>query len=253
MIIGVDALLAKISRFWIVSVVGEKGACKDLLVSELATYWLRQGYKFYSNQLGVWNDPIYRFPENEQEEKDSTTLDINQSGVKVFVDIRRRVCVLSEGGRYLREYKYFEDLFEFARKVKTIFFFPSTRPPHVDLQVLTLSPRFQFEEYFGFLGGVWRWSVSDGYNKPQIGHFLFLPFGRYIGIYDTGDFTENPDKLLKAIRQLIDVEQKKRGRDGISSMATTGEANEMDALISHQKRIEQYALSLSDKNRKKVH
>lgn len=237
-------LLSEISRFWICSIVGEKGSGKDLLACEIAAMgWLCKphNYKFYSNQFSVWNDPIYRDPVNDYEADRVVRGGVNAGK---YVDIRKRVCVLSEGGRYLREYKYFEDLMEFARKIKTVFFFPSDRPPHADLMRLHLAPVIRFEQVVGVLGGVWMWKVETGWSRPRTGQFTFLPGSKYVGVYDTQDFTENPDFLLQAVRDAIEIDQRLRGRNGVQSVGGSAEVSEMDAQITFQKRIEQYTLSL---------
>jgi hypothetical protein len=248
MIIGADSLLSEISRFWIVSIAGEKGSGKDLLCNDLAYFWLKRGYKFWSNQFHVWNDPLYREPATEQEERFA----VDMEGSKLYPDIYKRVVVLSEGGRYLREYKYFEDLFEFARKMKSVFFFPSDRLPHLDLQRLLLYPRFSFQQMFGFLGGVWGYRVETGFTRRREGTFIFLPFKRYIGVYDTEDYTENPDKILAVIRKQIDIAQKIRGRDGISAMGTVTGSGEFDQQITFQRQIEQaLAVSVSSSRKRR--
>ena len=246
MIFGASSLFSEISRWWLVSVIGEKGAGKDLLVCELAAKgWLSRGYKFYSNQFSVWNDPLYRPPLDvafEQERK-------NRDGS--FTDIRRRVGVLTEGGRYLREYKYFENLFEFARKVEMIFFFPGDRPPHADLMRFYLYPIVQFEQLFGILGGVWGWKVDTGWSKPRTGSFWWFPGSLYKGVYDTHDFSESPDVLLKAVETAIEADQIARGRNGLQSMGKFAEGVEQDAQFTYQKRIEQFTLSLLNKKRRR--
>jgi hypothetical protein len=113
MILGGQELFNDLKLYRLVSIVGFRGAGKDLLASEMSKPFLEKGYKFYSNQLHIWNDRLYvsdrdvylsryrgdkRFPNFE-----------NVPVVAEYPDVRRRVVILSEAGRYLRTYACFED------------------------------------------------------------------------------------------------------------------------------------------------
>jgi len=272
MLFGHLGFLSEINRFWICSVVGEKGSCKDLLVTELAAEnYLRYGWKFYSNQYHLFNDPLYKkispygvpvdwhtgmavATVSGQSSLAQYLLTLPKDGLvnipcdenqEFYIpDVRRRVVSLTEAGRYLREYKYFEDLFEFARKVKNVFFFPSDRASHIDLMRLHCYPIVRFDQLFGFKGGLWGYNIDTGYTKRRTGKFIFLPTGKYTGVYDTEDFSESPDVLISAVRKEIEIEQNKRGRNGLSAMGAVSGVEEMDALITYQRNIYQANLSL---------
>lgn len=267
MLLGASSLRAEIDYRRIVSIVGERGAGKDLLSHELAIPYLDRGYLYYSNQFSVWNDPLYVKLEGQTEinaikgitehiEYKNGQAYIKRRGEVAMVSdnllpiIRRRVVVLSEAGKYLREYKYFEDLLEYARKMKLYFFFPSVRESHADLMSLCIYPIFPFKPVFGFDGGVWGWWLDTGYRKKKRGVFIFLPKRELIGVYDTSDYTENPNVLLECVRKEITLDQITRGRNGLQAVEGIATGVDADHQTAIARRAEQLALSLSYKNRK---
>lgn len=277
MLLGADMLVANLNRFWIASVVGEKGAGKDLLCTEIAAMYLKRGYKFYTNQMHIWNDPLYikvypakgmnwntaiavsalypsvidrDFIHNSPKDFIFHVSTMSEDEFVLLPDIKNRVVNFSEGGRYLREYKYFENLFEFARKFKNIFLFPSDRPSHVDLMRFHIYPKVRFDQYFGFAGGVWGFNVDTGYTARKSGSFVWFPFKKYVGVYDTEDTSFSPQDYLEAINKSIEIEQVRRGRDGISAMGNFAQGEEYDAQVTFQRNIQVARLSLLQESRK---
>jgi hypothetical protein len=203
-------------RYRIVNIQGERGAGKDMLALELAVFYLRRGYRYWTNQLCIWNDPIYR--------DDGSP------------DVKHRIVTLSEAGRYIREYRYFQDIFEFARKFDQYLLLPSVRPPHEDLQAFTVSPTF--------FRPVWQYVLFDGVSAYKTGRFIFIPSRRYMGVYDTLDVSLRPDPLLRAIERQIEIEAAARGRDKLSVMAEDTDPVTA-ASGAEQGRLRAVAISLS--------
>lgn len=247
MLIGAEGLRAELDFHRIVSVMGNLGAGKDLLCHHLAMPYLRAGYKFYSNQFSVWNDPLY-LP-SDSSDPYALLEDVQKAdGVERLYmrpDIKRRVVVLSEGGRYLRKYEYFEDLTEFARKVDNYFLLPSKRAPHVDLLDLSVYPIVPFKQLLGIEGGVWGYTVETGFRKIKRGTFIFLPERDVIGVYDTKDFTETPNVLLEALRKYITADQKVRGRNGLQTLGGLAVGADEDFQLAIARRAQQAFASVS--------
>lgn len=246
MFLFADQMRAELDYYRIVSILGERGAGKDLLTHHLAMPYLQAGYKFYSNQFSLWNDDLWRVPQNDFERDHAF---VREDGKKYFPDVHKRVIVLSEAGRYLREYRYFEDMIEYARKLKNYFFFPSVRASHEDLLDFTIHPVLPFKPFLGIEGGVWAWTLDNGLRHKKGGLFVFYPEKDIIGVYDTEDFTENPDKILQAIRSFVEVQQKIRGRDGIQTVAGVASGQELDAQAKIARRLQQASAALSRRRR----
>lgn len=250
MIFGAQSsdLFADIERYRIVSIVGYRGVGKDLLATELSVRFLDRGYRFWSNQLHVWNDPLW-CDWDEWKSYNPRISSLVDSGLGSYPNVRKFAVVLSEAGRYLRRYEYFEDMFEFSRKLDTYYFFPSVRPPHEDLQCLLIYPSLlQFSRFFSFFsGGLWNYKVQDGLNAEKIGKFWFFPSKKYIGVYDTEDPTSTTEEYLSVIRLQIELEQNARNRDGLQSLDAHFLGDDAESLRTHQARIFQANQALLSK------
>lgn len=164
-------------------------------------------------------------------------------------DMKRRVMVLSEGGRYLRKWAYFENLFEFTRKTDNYIFIPSIRLPHVDLCELVCINVFPLKLIFGIPGGLFYWYVSGaGLAKPIFGLFFHYPTD--IGVYDTNDLSTSPTESIEWFtRQIDDIQKTGYGRDGIQAMVSQSSTTEQDDLATYARQIERASLSLPDKRK----
>ena len=56
---GASSFLADYDLLRTICLAGPKGSGKDMVAAEIAMYYLDRGYKYFSNQLCVWNDTPY--------------------------------------------------------------------------------------------------------------------------------------------------------------------------------------------------
>jgi hypothetical protein len=166
-------------------------------------------------------------------------------------DVRHRVLILSEGGRYLRAWKYFENMYEFTRKTDNYIFIPSIRLPHVDLCELIVMNIFPFKQFLGINGGVWYWYIGgQGIAKPKKGVFVHIP--TEYGLYDTKDLSDSPTSAITAFtRQIQYIAKTEYQRDSVSILDGFGSGDELDGLASIARSLERSALSTQNKGRKK--
>lgn len=164
-------------------------------------------------------------------------------------DVFHRAMVITEGGRYLRKWVYFENMYEFTRKTDNYIFIPSIRLPHVDLCELVCINVFPFKFITGRPGGVFYWYVGgSGISKPISGWFVHFP--KDIGIYDTKDFSTSPTEVIEWFtRQIDDTQRNQYGRDGLSQMASGSSSDEQDSIANYARQIERASLSLQNKRR----
>jgi len=165
-------------------------------------------------------------------------------------DVTRRVLVLSEGGRYLRAWKYFENMYEFTRKTDNYILIPSIRLPHVDLCEMIVVNVFPFRQYFGTNGGVWYWTISgQGLAKPKNGWFIHIP--KEYGLYDTEDLSDSPTATIEAFtRQIQYIQESRYKRDGLSILEGFSEGGELDGLATIARSLERSAISAQNKGKK---
>jgi len=235
--------LAHLDSYRICSITGFRGSGKDLLAFELSRYWLDRGYLFYSNQRAVWNDAMERLAIGD-EEADIIKPDQFGNDVSYVASVRHRVYVLSEGGRYLRRWKDFENIFEFVRKMDDYIIIPSVRIGHEDLAQLLVFPMIPFRTYLGMDGGIWSWTVDTGLAKKYGGWFIHLP--RDFGIYDTEDLSENTNLIVKMFEAEVERTYKKYGRqDQLPSLEEFEDTPDVESQSAISRRIQQAALSLS--------
>lgn len=242
-----NEFLAHLDSYRIASITGFRGSGKDLLAFELSRYWLDRGYMFYSNQRAVWNDPLYRVAIGDEE---ADLIKVDQRGEPIdYVNmVRHRVYNLSEGGRYLRKWAYFENMFEFARKFDIYVLIPSVRIGHEDLAQLLVYPLIPFRTYLGMDGGVWRWSVDTGLNKKYGGWFIHWPNNDF-GLYDTEDLSENTNFVIEMFASEVKRTLKKYGRDQLPEMEIFEETPDEEYQSAIARKLQQVALSLSSKKR----
>lgn len=164
-------------------------------------------------------------------------------------DVTKRVLILSEGGRYLRAWKYFENLYEFTRKTDNYIFIPSIRLPHVDMCELIVMNVFPFKQFFGTNGGVWYWYISgQGIAKPKNGVFIHVP--KEYGLYDTKDLSDSPTETITAFtRQIQYIQETSYGRNGLSIMDGFSSGDELDGLATVSRTLERAALSAQNKHK----
>lgn len=241
-----NEFLAHLDSYRICSITGFRGSGKDLLAFELSRYWLDRGYMFYSNQRAVWNDSLTRLAVGD-EQAHIVTQDQRGEMISWVYEVSHRVYVLSEGGRYLRKWAYFENMFEFARKMDVYILIPSVRIGHEDLAQLLVYPVIPFRTYLGTDGGVWYWTVDTGLNKKYGGWFIHIP--KDIGVYDTDDLSENTNVVINAFAQEVERRNKKYGRDELLKVDGFEEAPDEEYQASIARKIQQAALSLLSKKR----
>jgi len=239
MLIGAAAFLSQMQSERTLSIQGAKGSGKDLLTQELVMYFLERRskkfdrpYRLISNQNCVWND---------------------SAEWKGIIDVRGSVFWLSEAGRYLRTWKYFENLYEFTRKLDVFLFLPSIRAPHADLAEYYCESVTFSQAMFGmWFCPVWRWGVRTGNGTNYGGWFVFIPSRSEVGIYDTDDLSKSTDEVLSWFGQTIEhVQRNLYGRDGIQEVAGGQEDYDADYQARIAQRYEQIALSLQEERRRK--
>jgi hypothetical protein len=165
-------------------------------------------------------------------------------------DVTRRVLILSEGGRYLRAWKYFENMYEFTRKTDNYILIPSIRLPHVDLCEMVVVNILPFRQYIGTNGGVWYWTISgQGLAKPKNGWFIHIP--KEYGLYDTKDLSDSPTATITAFtRQIQHIQETQYKRDRLSVLEGFSESGELDGLATIARSLERSALSAQNKNKR---
>lgn len=168
-------------------------------------------------------------------------------------DVQHRVLVISEGGRYLRAWKYFENMYEFTRKTDNYVLIPSIRLPHVDLCELVVMNVFPFKQFFGTNGGVWYWYISgQGIAKPKSGVFLHVPSPKEYGLYDTKDLSDSPTATITAFtRQIQHIQETQYKRNGLSILEGFSSGDELDGLATIARSLERSALSAQSKSNKR--
>ena len=161
-------------------------------------------------------------------------------------NVRNMVLVLTEGGRYLRRWKYFEDMYEFTRKTNNYILIPSIKLPHVDLCEMILINVFPFVQYTGMNGGVWYWYIGgQGLMKPKSGAFVHVPNPNKYGIYDTNDLSKSPTEAIKAFsRQIRLIQEEEYNRDFLSTLGDIVEGGDDSGLANFARTIERASLSL---------
>lgn len=165
-------------------------------------------------------------------------------------DVTRRVLVLTEGGRYLRNWKYFENMYEFTRKTDNYILIPSIRLPHVDLCEMIVVNILPFRQYVGTNGGVWYWTISgQGLAKPKNGWFIHIP--NEYGIYDTGDLSDSPTAAITAFtRQIQHIQETQYKRDPLSVMEGFSSDTDMDGLATIARTLNRAAVSAQNKSKR---
>lgn len=178
---------------------------------------------------------------------------IDQEGIFQRVPrIRHSFLNISEGGQYLREWKYFGDLELLTRKLDVYIAIPCVRPPHVDLCHLLVENVMPFQKYFGFGGGYFKWQVLGSgvpgaeISRPVTGHFVMIP--GEVGLYETNDLTTSPTEILEWFKRQIDyIQREEFGRaDGISVMATSQEDGDASALSAVAAQVISSSLSVQN-------
>jgi len=250
-LVGALDFLSHLDNYRIVSITGWRGSGKDLLATELSYHYLKQGMAYYSNQRCVWNDPLYydkTLPNTPVAEGESMA---GLSPVVIRLPwARKRVYQISEGGRYLRKWQYFENMFEFTRKLKDIILIPSVRVGHEDLAQLLVFPLISMKMYFGINGGLWGWQVDTGLNRTYGGWFYHYPTIGY-GTYDTEDFSENTNMAVNTITEEVERTQREvYGRDGIQQVAGGQDALDEEWLSTIRRKWESIAVSVSSQGHK---
>jgi len=165
-------------------------------------------------------------------------------------DVTKRVLILSEGGRYLRAWKYFENMYEFTRKTDNYILIPSIRLPHVDLCEMIVMNVFPFKQFFGTNGGLWYWYIGgQGIAKPKSGVFIHVP--TQYGLYDTKDLSDSPTQTITAFtRQIQFIQETSYNRDGLSILDGFSDGNELDGLATIARSLERSALSSQNKGKR---
>jgi hypothetical protein len=215
------------------SIAGQKGTGKTAMAFEIAEHYLKQGYKLITNIDNVWSDPDmdYQLKNNVDYIKDS-------------------VLILDEGGRYLREWKYFEDMFEYARKFNNIILIPSTRVAHENLAEFIARPNVILQRILPTKFNWWSYTVKTG-DVDINGSFYFNP--TVIGVYDTLDISRNPLFIIEAFGRLISAEAVRRGRpaDSVSKMGGDSDFSEQSEIIRASAKNTENLLSILKRSRKR--
>jgi len=229
---GADLFYADLSANYILSIAGQKGSGKTAMAFEIARWYLRRGYKLITNIDNIWSDA-------DCEQKIETNPEY----------LKHSVIILDEGGRYLREWKFFEDLFEYARKFDNIILIPSTRIAHENLSEFICRPNLWLQRILPGKLNYWSYQIKTG-DHDIIGSFWYKP-GETIGVYDTFDVSRSPVYIIKAFSALIQSEAAKRGRspDTVFSLVMGTETDGQSALLFNQAKTARALLSLSSKKR----
>lgn len=233
-----ESMQSMLDECRVVSIAGVKGAGKTAMAFELAEYYLRKGYGFYSNIQNVWNDNLY----SEVMITPKHTVVTAEDG-GLLPDVYHKVLILDEGGRYLREWKYFENLFEFTRKTDNYLLIPSTRIAHQNLQEYLLIPWLPLYQFY-LPGTIWEWRYDNGTSSPYHDFFWHMP-GRSIGVYDTQDISFTTTSIINAFTEFLDLYARiDFGRDGIQSVESIGGAADTEFQQAIAQRLSRDAATL---------
>lgn len=256
-----DGFLAAFSVSRVCTITGAPGTGKTLMAFELAMPFLKDGYSLASNIQNVWQDPLYRSWEDYIPTSSIIVrwMKKNKASPKDAKDyfelpdvcpwVYRRYYPLDEAGRYLRAWKYFENLAQFPRKFRTYICIPSLRVPHADLASLLAICVVPFRQFlpFNMEGGLYYWQYDNGTTAVTLrGTFVYYA-PKTIGIYDTDDLSEVTDGLIQSFTAAIDLRQKEYGRHGISALGNIAEDGDTEEQRRIANRIERAALSLSSR------
>jgi len=234
MLFAADLFLSDLSQNYVLSIAGQKGSGKTAMAFEIAAWYLRRGYKLISNIDNIWQDkylPILlaRNPEY----------------------LKHSVLILDEGGRYLREWRYFENIFEFSRKFDNIILIPSTRVAHENLAEFICRPEMWIQRLIPGKFGYWTYTVKTG-DKDITGSFYYRPDSS-VGVYDTFDVSQSPSFIIEAFSKLIALEAQKRGRsaDSVLRVGNDADIDAQAALLRNQKKNFSEFVSLSSRKGRK--
>ena len=160
--------------------------------------------------------------------------------------VKRMVIQLTEGGRYLRAWRYFENMYEMTRKTDNYIFVPSIRMPHEEMCEMVCECAFSFA-LLGFNGGgIWVWQVGGGnLRKALRGWFIHWP--GEVGLYNTMDYSSRPDEIIRWFTR--EIEGSDVTRDEISRVASNSQDRAQGALEEQAavaRRLQNVAVSMED-------
>lgn len=228
MLIGADLFLGDLQVNRILSIAGQRGSGKTAMAFELASWYLKRGYKLITNIDNIW-----------QEDYLLGRMRMDSEYVK------HSIIILDEGGRYLREWKYFENMFEFARKFDNIILIPSVRIAHENLAEFVCRPVTWLQRVLPIGLNYWTYTVKTG-DQDIFGSFWFRASDS-IGVYDTLDVSQNPKFIIESFSACIAEEAKRRGRsiESVLGLASDQESDQQAALLRGQEKVARRLLSVS--------
>lgn len=165
-LINADTLIANVKSFRTLWIQGRPGSFKTSLAFRIAYELLRSGFSRYliSNVRSPWRDNL-----NKVELREGKYADC--------------VCVIDEGGLFLKTGHDAETLLAFTRKLNIVLLVPSYTPPTGRLRPLTVM-RTMGLGTIGLPAQVYNASLNYGQLK-ETSRFIWRNPSEIFGLYDT--------------------------------------------------------------------
>jgi hypothetical protein len=167
-----DGLLYELAQNRVLTITGRLGSGKTRLAIEIATHFLRQGYKLITNIRTVYADPV-------------------------SLDYEKVVLLVDEGGLFVRKASDAMKLAAYARKLNMVIIFSGKKLPHGDLCDLQVAMFIDLWKNFLIPLSIWRWEYFPGGGVRPYGGYLFqiAPWW-YNATYDTVDPGKPPETII---------------------------------------------------------